>query len=259
MPDQPDWRSARQPDQQPERRAEPLPQIRLVLAVSLDGRLAPAEGGAAQIGGPGDRRVLEEALAWADACLIGARTLRLHGCTCLIHAADLLEQRRRQGRPDQPAALVVSRRADFDPHLRFFTQPLERWLLTPVGAVGVRSEPAGAARSEAVSPPATPPAPPPGFAALQPLGPWPDTLRDLAAAGLHRLVLLGGADLAGQLLAEHLVDQLQLTLCPRLLGGPHSWLPAGLDLASSRWTLLEQRVLEGEELLLRYGRLSGPA
>ena len=80
-------------------------------------------------------------------------------------------------------------------------------------------------------------------------------MRELAAAGLHRLVLLGGADLAGQLLAEHLVDQLQLTLCPRLLGGPHSWLPAGLDLASSRWTLLEQRVLEGEELLLRYGRL----
>ncbi len=193
MPDQPDWRSARQPDQQPERRAEPFPQLRLVLAVSLDGRLAPAEGGAAQIGGPGDRRVLEEALAWADACLIGARTLRLHGCTCLIHAADLLEQRRRQGRSDQPVALVVSRRADFDPHLRFFTQPLERWLLTPELAAGVRPEPVAAARSEAFSSPATPPAPPPGFAAVQPLGPWPDTLRELAAAGLHRLVLLGGA------------------------------------------------------------------
>ena len=53
----------------------PAPQLRLVLAVSLDGRLAPAEGGAAQLGGSGDRRVLEEALAWADGCLIGAETL----------------------------------------------------------------------------------------------------------------------------------------------------------------------------------------
>jgi 5-amino-6-(5-phosphoribosylamino)uracil reductase len=71
----------------------PRPELRLVLAVSLDGRLAPPDGGAAQIGGRGDRQVLEEALAWADACLIGGRTLRLHGSTCLIHAAPLLEQR----------------------------------------------------------------------------------------------------------------------------------------------------------------------
>jgi 5-amino-6-(5-phosphoribosylamino)uracil reductase len=209
------------------------PELRLVLAVSLDGRLAPAQGGAAQLGGPGDRRVLEEALAWADGCLIGARTLRLHGCSCLIHAPDLLEERRRQGRPDQPAALVVSRRADFDPGLRFFSQPLERWLLTPVPSSAV---------------------PPPGFAAVQALHSWPDTLRELAGTGLQRLVLLGGADLAGQLLDANLVDQMQLTLCPQLLGGPHSWLPAGLDLAASRWSLLELRPLEGEELLLRYAR-----
>ena len=206
-----------------------------MLAVSLDGRLAPAEGGAAQLGGPGDRRVLEEALAWADACLIGARSLRLHGCTCLIHAEDLLEQRRRAGRSDQPAAVVVSRRAHFDPQLRFFSQPLDRWLLTPSPALEV---------------------PPPGFRAVRALGPWPESLRELAAAGLRRLVLLGGADLAGQLLAEHLVDELQLTLCPLLLGGPHSWLPPGVDLPPSRWVLLEQRLLEGQELLLRYGRLA---
>ena len=205
-----------------------------MLAVSLDGRLAPANGGAAQIGGPGDRRVLEEALAWADACLIGARTLRLHGCTCLIHNTTLLEERRRQGRSDQPGALVVSRRADFDPDLRFFRQPLERWLLTTAPATAI---------------------PPTGFTAVHPLGSWEHTLRDLAAAGLHRLVLLGGADLAGQLLAANLVDQLQLTVCPRLLGGPHSWLPAGLDLRDSRWSLLEQRLLEGQELMLRYVRL----
>ena len=102
------------------------PELRLVLAVSLDGRLAPPSGGAAQIGGPGDRRVLEEALAWADACLIGARTLRLHGSTCLVRQPDLLEQRSRQGRPPQPAAVVVSRSGSLDPSLCFFSQPLQR-------------------------------------------------------------------------------------------------------------------------------------
>ena len=67
--------------------------LRLVLAVSLDGRLAPPQGGAAYLGGIGDRQVLEEALAWADGCLIGAETVRRHRSTCLIHAPDLLAQR----------------------------------------------------------------------------------------------------------------------------------------------------------------------
>jgi 5-amino-6-(5-phosphoribosylamino)uracil reductase len=210
----------------------PRPELRLVLAVSLDGRLAPPAGGAAQIGGRGDREVLEEALAWADACLIGGRTLRLHGCTCLIHTPRLLEQRRQQNRPAQPAAVVVSRRGCFDPELRFFQQPLQRWLLTP----------------EAVAAPA-------GFHAALPLPNWPEALAALAYQGLERLVLLGGAELAGALLQERLVDELQLTLCPLLLGGPHSWLPAGVSLEPERWQLQEQRLLEGEELLLRYRRL----
>lgn len=60
--------------------------------------------------------------------------------------------------------------------------------------------------------------------------------------------------MAAQLLALDLVDQLQLTVCPCLLGGAHSWLPDGVDLAPNRWRLLEQRSLEGEELLLRYAR-----
>lgn len=209
-------------------------QLRLVLAVSLDGRLAPPQGGAAQIGGPGDRRVLEEALSWADACLIGGNTLRLHGSTCLIHAVDLLEQRRRDGRSPQPTAVVVSRSGGFDPQLRFFHQPLERWLLTPAPVPG----------------PAVV-----GFTRQLPLADWSAALASLAAVVGPRLLLLGGAALAAQLLAADLVDELQLTVCPRLLGGRHSWLPVGVELPPNRWRLLEQRPLEGEELLLRYARL----
>jgi len=217
--------------------AEP-PLLRLVLAVSLDGRLAPAAGGAAQLGGPGDRRVLEEALAWADGCLIGARTLRLHGSTCQIHAADLLEQRQQRGRPPQPLALVVSRGSRFDPDLRFFQQPLQRGLLAPPQAL------VGGA-------------PPAGFDVAWPLASWASALETLAAAGLHRLVVLGGAQLAASLLEHDLVEELQLTLCPQLLGGGHSWLPAAAVLQASHWSLQEQRRLEGDELLLRYRRCAG--
>ena len=172
-----------------------------MLAISLDGRLAPPQGGAAQLGGAGDRRALEQALAWADACLIGAGTLRAHQCTCLIRNPQLLEQRLQEGRPQQPAAVVVSRSLGFSRTWPFFDQPLQRWLLAPAPMHQ-------------------------GFDRWFPLAPtWPERLQALGAAGIQRLVLLGGAQLTADLLAADCVDALQLTVVPQLLGGPFSWLP----------------------------------
>ena len=207
-----------------------------MLDVSLDGRLAPPDGGAASFGGPGDRRVLEEALAWADAALVGAETLRRHGSTCLIHQPDLLDQRRRQGRPDQPHALVLSRTGSLPAGLPFWQQPLQRWWLRPCAASS--GDPGAPFHRQLI------------FCS------WLALRQQLAGHGLTRLVLLGGADLASQWLAAGLVDEIQLTLCPLLLGGAHSWCAAdgGVGLDRWRWRLLEQRPLGGDELLLRYGR-----
>jgi 5-amino-6-(5-phosphoribosylamino)uracil reductase len=203
----------------------------------LDGRLAPASGGAAQLGGAGDRHVLEKALAWADAVLIGAGTLRAHRCTCLIHEPQLLAQRKQEGRPLQPTALVVSRRPDFGLEWPFFQQALERELLTP-DRIALD-----------------------GFSAIHRLQPsWEITLVELAALGFHRLVLLGGAGLCASLLEADQVDELQLTLSPCLLGGRFSWIPSegcSMPLALSQpdaWTLLSADRLSGNELVVRYGR-----
>ena len=225
----------------------PRPQLRLVLAVSLDGRLAPAEGGAAQLGGSGDRRVLEESLAWADGCLIGAETLRLHGSTCLIHAPDLLEQRHWAGCPPQPAALVVSRSGQIPARLPFFQQPIERWLLAPASAASLPDQPSDqpSGQRQVLAP---------GFQRHLPLEPWPRLLCGLAAEGLGRLLVLGGARLAASLLREALIDELQLTLCPQVLGGPHSWVPLQEACAGSHWRLQQTRQLGGDELMLRYAR-----
>lgn len=206
-----------------------------MLAVSIDGRLAPPDGGAAQLGGPGDRRVLEEALAWADAVLIGAQTLRLHGSSCLIHASDLLRQRRDKGLPPQPTVVVWSRTGHFPPDLPFFQQPLARWLLQaecpdlPVVAAG--------------------------FERILPFVNWRQTLGCLGSLGVARLAVLGGAELAGSLMTARALDEVQLTVCPRVLGGPHAWLPpqAAAD-PRSPWVLRRQGVLVGGELLLHYER-----
>jgi 5-amino-6-(5-phosphoribosylamino)uracil reductase len=209
-------------------------QTRLVLAISLDGRLAPAGGGPAQLGGSGDRRALEQALAWADGCLIGASTLRQHGSTCLIRDGDLLDQRLSQGRPPQPTAIVVSRSGGFAAELPFFAQPIARWLLLAESGPGA-----------------------PGFERQLPLPSWGQALEHLAGEGLQRLVVLGGAQLAASLLTANCIDALQLTLCPLLLGGEHTWLPATALLPEglAGWRLEQHQDLGGDELLLHYGRV----
>lgn len=211
--------------------------VRLVLAVSLDGRLAYPQGGASQLGGPGDRRALEEALAWSDGALIGAGTLRAHRSSCLIHAHDLLEQRQAACRSLQPDLFVVSRQADFPQDWPLFQQPFARYLLTPKG---------GGAE---------------GFFDGHPLAAsWAETLTSLAARGWSRFVLLGGAGLCTSMLADDAVDELQLTLCPRVLGGPFCWVPPlapGLpeDLAAAdAWSLEHSKPLGGGELLVLYRR-----
>jgi 5-amino-6-(5-phosphoribosylamino)uracil reductase len=227
--------------------------LRLVLAISLDGRLAPAEGGAAQLGGRGDRLALEESLAWADACLIGAETLRRHGNTCLIRDPSLLPSR--EGRSPQPIAIAVTRGRGLPADLPFFRQPVRRWQLIlgsahsfdgeKGGSAGIGEQPSGIETSGLDL----------GYERVLRCGTWSMALATLLAGGQRRLVVLGGAELAGSLVAEGHVDELQLSLCPLLLGGPHCWLPASLALPQPwRWQLLEQRSLDGGDLLLRYKR-----
>ena len=207
-----------------------------MLAVSLDGRLAPARGGAAQLGGPGDRQALDQALAWADACLIGAGTLRAHRSTCLLRNPQLVDQRIAEQRSPQPIAVVVTHRSAFPQDWLFFQQPLQRWLLAP--------EPAAE-----------------GFDQWLPLqSSWPQRLAALQQAGLQRLVLLGGAQLAADLFEADAVDELQLTLSPRLLGGANSWIPPQTTALPEplqqpdAWCLQAAEPLQGDELLLRYRR-----
>ena len=211
--------------------------VRLVLAVSLDGRLAYPEGGPSQLGGGGDRKALEEALAWSDGALIGAGTLRAHRSSCLIHAHDLLEQRQAACRSPQPDLFVVSRQADFPLHWPFFQQPFARYLLTPGGG--------GAS----------------GFNDGYPLAAsWTESLASLAARGWSKFVLLGGAGLCESMLADDAVDELQLTLCPRLLGGPFCWVPSLAPAlpenlaAADAWLLEHSQPLGGGELLVHYRR-----
>ena len=89
------------------------PTVRLVLAISLDGRIAFAGGAKTNLGGIKDREILEESLGWANATMMGSGTLKAHKSICLIHNPKIISTRESQGLCNQPITLIVSRKALF--------------------------------------------------------------------------------------------------------------------------------------------------
>ncbi len=218
------------------------PWTRLVLAISLDGRLALAHGGKTPLGGEGDRYVLEEALAWSDITLLGGRTLRIHRNTCLIREPELIKKRTIEGRSEQPIAMVISTRKDFCTDWPFFHAPIHRWLLSPKKLQKSPSPTYGFDRELIMK------------------EKWSETLPQLTDAGISRLLVLGGAQLIGSLLKEDQIDELQLTLTPKLLGGKYSWIPNEInnlpvELSNpNAWIINSIKRLSNNELMLKYLR-----
>ena len=213
------------------------PWIKVVLAISLDGKIAISKGDKNRIGGIGDREVLEDSLAWSDAIIMGGGTLRAHRNTCLIHKSNLIQERIKQGRQSQPISLVVSNQENYSINWPFFKQPIKRWLIS--------------SNNHST-----------GYERLIPMHKnWSETLSKLSEEGLSRLVLLGGAKLVSSFLKEDQIDELQLTFTPKLIGGDQSWIPIEKDLLPSQlsnfnsWRLKETKILVNSELLLIYVRI----
>src|SRR6476661_7107644 len=106
------------------------PYATVILAISADGKIADAVRSPARFGSAKDKAHLEQQVAASDAVLFGNGTLQAYGTTMRVISPELVKQRELQGKPPQPVQIVCSRSAQFDPNLRFFQQPVPRWLLT---------------------------------------------------------------------------------------------------------------------------------
>ena len=222
------------------------PWIKLVLAISLDGRIASPLDDVSHIGSTGDKRFLEEALAWSDATLMGGNTLRKHKSTCLIKSPKLIKKRTKKGLKEQPISIIISKGIDHNLKWPFFNQPLERWLLKPSNITESKVEPSNKNYGYKHK--------------LNLAETWRETFQLLRGKGLYKIVLLGGAELADSILKEDQIDELQLTLCPKILGGEKTWIPTTnqknlLALGKEEaWKLKEALPIEGSECIMRYLR-----
>ncbi len=218
-----------------------LPLVRLVLVLSLDGRLAFASGGKDNLGGKGDRKVLEKALAWSDATLMGSGTLRAHENVCLIHDENLIKKRKAEGKDSQPVSIVVTEKASFHENWEYFKQPIKRLLLIPK-----LTDKLFCSNS---------------FENIYLMkDTWSETFSNLKKEGFSKIILLGGMKLIKSILLEDNIDELQFTISPRILGGKYTWLQSNLTdipiklTKSSAWILKEIKDLGESEIMLLYKR-----
>jgi 5-amino-6-(5-phosphoribosylamino)uracil reductase len=252
------------------------PLATVILAISADGKIADAVRSPARFGSANDKAHLEQQVAASDAVLFGNGTLQAYGTAMRVISPELLKQRELQGKPPQPVQIVCSRSSQFDPNLRFFQQPVPRWLLTGPDSshTGLPSplkngQDARSTRDEFSSGTGILPV----HKRLIENGAtsqfdriiyaktaggeidWIDAFQQLASFNIKRLAILGGGKLVASVLAAGLVDELWLTVCPLILGGADAPTPVEgegflADLAPKLQLLAVKQV--GQEVFLHY-------
>jgi riboflavin-specific deaminase-like protein len=215
-----------------EQPGEDRPHVAMNFAATLDGR-ATIEGRSGKIGSDTDTAMLVGLRTRFDAVMIGAGTMRAERYGRVVSDPVKRERRERLGLPHDPLMVIVSGRLDL---------PWDAPLFSDGGRVLVFT----ASEEE-------PPAVETSLQVVRHEG-----RVDLAAAlrylhqerGVRALLCEGGPRLHSELWAQGLVDELFLTVAPKLTGAGPAILegelpaPAGLELA---W-LLE----EDGELFTRY-------
>ncbi|RAJ58737.1 riboflavin biosynthesis pyrimidine reductase [Streptomyces sp. Amel2xB2] len=195
------------PDTAPAAPAAPGVWLRANMVSSLDGA-AHHEGRSQPLSSEADMRIFGVLRGLADAVVVGAQTVRQEGYGPPRERRAFARRRAAAGQGPAPAIAVVSAGLDLDFSQPLFTSPLVPTLLvTGAGAPSDRVAAARAAGAEVV------------FAGE---GATADPARlpgALAERGLRRLLTEGGPRLLGQLVAGGALDEMCLTISPRVTSG----------------------------------------
>jgi riboflavin biosynthesis pyrimidine reductase/pyrimidine deaminase RibD-like protein len=184
------------------------PHVLASCAVSLDGFLDDATPRRLVLSGPADLDRVDAERARADAILVGAGTVRADDPRLLVRSPERRAVRTACGQPPSPLRVVLST-GPLDPGARVLTEP--------------------------------------GAETITLSGRPEEVLDDLAAMGVVRLMVEGGAGVLREFLTAGVVDELQLVVAPRLVGDG----PRFTGAPDPEPHLVETRAL-GDDVLLRY-------
>lgn len=166
------------------------------LAISVDGKIATKSRVHFPIGTPTDRQMMQVLRKRSDAIMMGATTLRAYRGPLLVNGAK-----------KQPINVVLSSKLEgISPRWRFFTEKSTRKILfvskdAPEARVRLFQSVAEVIRIPSRT----------GLAKR--------IIRELSKRGVKRLLVEGGGQLMWDFIDPNCIDELYVTLTPRIIGG----------------------------------------
>jgi 5-amino-6-(5-phosphoribosylamino)uracil reductase len=180
-----------------------IPRVIIVIASSLDGRIAFPKGGESHLGSDEDKKILNQNLSMVDATIFGLGTLIAHQSTYLVK--NLTDNDEVNISKSQPISIVASNSKKFNSNWKYFRQPIRRWLISS-------SKVDNSSNNEFEK-------------ELFFEDSWKKTLISLKKQGINDLALLGGAKLINSFIKEDLITDIKITIIPRIIGGIYTWIP----------------------------------
>jgi riboflavin-specific deaminase-like protein len=221
-----------------------VPALRLNFVSSIDGA-ATVDGKSAPLGTDADQRVFTLLRKLCDGLLVGAGTVRVEGYNALRSSEEQMAWRVEHGLDRHPRMVIVSSRLDLDPGAPLFTD-------APVRPVIVTHAASDTDRRRKLSDVADVVVQGRDRVDLR------AALQDLRSEyDLSQLLCEGGPHLFADLWAADLVDELCLTISPRLAGpGADRIIVGERSLMSPPTTplRLHHAIAADSALLLRYVR-----
>ena len=216
-------------------RLPPGRSLRMDFVASPDGSIA-VDGRSAGLGSPGDKRVFRVLRALADVVLVGAGTAGTEGYRPVAPDSPVGRLREEIGRPVGLPIAVVSRRASLDPSSALVAAGSTLVVTCAAADAGRRAALTQAGATVLVC----------GDDDVD----LPAAVDALAERGLEQVTCEGGPQLLHAALTAGVVDELDLTIAPALVGSAQRLLPD--DLPAPVGLELRQVLEEDGVLFTRY-------
>ena len=185
-----------------------LPFVFSNFAMTADGKIAFADHKFVPFSSRRDREHMMELRATADAVMCGTRTIEETGTVLGPGGAKFCKLRRKNGLAEYSLRVIVSGSGSVDPNLGIFKTRFSPVIVLTTARISK----ANLQKLEAVA------------GAVKICGKREINFRDAlgwlrAKWNVQRLLCEGGGELHGTLVRAGLVDEIHLTICPKIFGG----------------------------------------
>ncbi|MEY3733083.1 MAG: hypothetical protein RL347_442 [Actinomycetota bacterium] len=175
------------------------PWLRALFVMTLEGRIAGADGSSRSISGPADRAVLGAVRRWSDAVIVGAATMRAERYNPMRASEEVAAERVARGSAPAPRLVVVSGSLDLP-----WSDPVySESMVPPLIVTGRQSAAEVLGRVPATCELLTAPAD-----RVEPR--W--LVETLVSRGLTRIVCEGGPTLLAEFVRAGVIDEWALSL-----------------------------------------------